>query len=89
MVTLERVAIDQLGVAHAVKLELAVRLGELRTACGIQARWRSLTLWSPGLVMDDENRLHRLVDCMTCLVAEARREDGPLWPWDGSLPVIS
>jgi hypothetical protein len=70
---LRQVAIDPRGVAHAVKFDPSAHPGELCTACGIQARWRRLTLWWSPLVMDDESRLNRPVDCMACLVVEARR----------------
>ncbi len=59
-----QVAIDPRGVTHAVKFEPIPHPGELRTECGAPARWKRLTLWwSPPVP----------VDCMSCLVVEAKK----------------
>lgn len=70
--TLEQVAIDPRGIAHAVAWGIHTRPGNLVTECGVQARWKHLTLWWSPLVMEGDSRLNRQVDCMACLVAEAR-----------------
>lgn len=45
-------------------------VGELTTLCGIRGRWQHLTAWWSPLLMV---RKRGTVNCMTCLVAEARQ----------------
>lgn len=72
--TTRTVAVDARGVSHAPILEPFMNAlthpGELVTACGTTARWRHLTSWWSPLVM---TMAPGQVDCMACLVAEARQ----------------
>lgn len=68
------VARDARGVSHVVAYEPLVEASlhptELTTLCGVKGRWKHLTLWWSPLMM---TMLPGEVDCMACLVAEARR----------------
>lgn len=63
-------ATDARGVTHALSCELADTPGEITALCGTRGRWVRMTTWWSPLLMTEASCP---VDCMACLIAQARR----------------
>ena len=64
------IARDARGVSHALSCDAMDNPGEISTLCGVKGRLKHLTAWWSPLTIE---LVPGEVDCMACLVAEARQ----------------